>query len=501
MKKNKLKKIKDYLKIFLFGITFFTFCKGEKLFNIQKTLPMFTGEKSPSIIAFSPGKEELNVSPDSKIQIIFNKFMNLDKCKEAFSISPPLEGRFVTSPNSLEFIPSQRFASKYYTYRINKNCEDMEGIDLENVFSSSFTVSENMNTPKVASILVSGGDDNTCNSNLGETLNIINYSPVNICANSKIQITFTHKMDTERTLSKIYFTPSINYNHSWNDNTILTIIPDGNLSRGQKYNIIFDKEIRSIEGLNMSASQTSSFTVNSESLPTINSIKAFSGSLIDCKENRFIEVELLNQDIINICNGTSLNNSIRVYFSEEMDTSSLIGNISFFPNYNNSFIWTDSNRTLIIKGDEEFLIDKRYIITFYQGIKSSSGKNLKNNYQVSFKAGGEISNPEVQAFGIASQNCPDSFPGIGSGSGGDWNLNSCFWDKEKAILSPSNYLFRSGDDGSGSYNSNLSCSDINTDNFKVIFDSYMDTLSVISSVKLYRNSPPTTNIKLTNWLM
>lgn len=104
--------------------------------------------------------------------------------------------------------------------------------------------------------------------------------------------------------------------------------------------------------------------------------------------------------------------------------------------------------------------------------------------------------PFVQAIGLESQICSDSYPGKGSSIGGDWNLNSCFWDSEIPLLPASQYKFRGGDTGNGSPGNSSDCSDKTTDNFKIIFSEYMDPASTVQAVKLRKISVPPSNILL-----
>ncbi len=109
-----------------------------------------------------------------------------------------------------------------------------------------------------------------------------------------------------------------------------------------------------------------------------------------------------------------------------------------------------------------------------------------------------IKNPVVQAIGLESQGCSSTYPGTGSLTGGDWNLDKCFWDNSLPVLQSVKYLFRGGDSGGGSVGSSISCADNKTDNFKIIFSEYMN-LSTVQSFRLKRNSPPASNILLSSW--
>ena len=108
--------------------------------------------------------------------------------------------------------------------------------------------------------------------------------------------------------------------------------------------------------------------------------------------------------------------------------------------------------------------------------------------------------PFVQAVGVESQICGETYPARGSSSGGDWTMGLCYWDSSLPILTPDKYRFRGGDDGSGIVGSANACADVITDNFKIVFSEYMNPASSVLGVKLKRNSPPASNPLLSSYL-
>lgn len=124
-----------------------------------------------------------------------------------------------------------------------------------------------------------------------------------------------------------------------------------------------------------------------------------------------------------------------------------------------------------------------------------SGGDLVTPLTLTFNVG-ETVVPAVQAVGLESQGCSNTYPGTGSASGGDHTLGSCWWDSGLAVLSPTNYEFRGGDDGTGGPTLTNACTpDVTSDNFRVIFSQYMDPATTANAITLTRLSGTSTQIR------
>lgn len=144
------------------------------------------------------------------------------------------------------------------------------------------------------------------------------------------------------------------------------------------------------------------------------------------------------------------------------------------------------------------LTSRSYRMTMTKGCEDEEGRDLVDEYNAQFSVGssiGPIANG-VQAVGLESQGCPNTWPGTGSFSGGDHTIGSCWWDSSLRVLSPSAYTLRGGDDG---LTAASSCVDRNTDNIRVIFDRYMDINVTIGAITLQRTSPPIASTRLSSW--
>lgn len=130
-----------------------------------------------------------------------------------------------------------------------------------------------------------------------------------------------------------------------------------------------------------------------------------------------------------------------------------------------------------------------YTATLSKDCEDLDGRDLEREFTTSFAVGQGIT-PAVQAVGLASQACSATFPGVGSATGGDHTLASCWWDSSLSILSPTNYEFRG----------NSACADAATDNIRVIFNAYMNPGVTINAITLTRQSPPFSTVRKATWL-
>lgn len=135
--------------------------------------------------------------------------------------------------------------------------------------------------------------------------------------------------------------------------------------------------------------------------------------------------------------------------------------------------------------------------------EDKEGRDLQVPYSASFTvgAGGVQSQPTIVAVGLESQGAGCSVLGsVGSASGANWTSSTCFWDSTLPILGPSSYQFQGGDNGTGTPGNFVNaCADVNTDNFILIFNNYMNPSSTVNAITLTRLSPPPSSMRLATW--
>lgn len=480
--------------------------------NFESVFTFLGDSSSPRIISAVPGMGDSSLPREQKITVLFDKPMNINSCVQSFSLVPPVQGFYELSDFSMTFIPSNLFSYGSYTYNIIKNCEDKDGNDLRDVFSATFTIGEPAiagTFPAITSINVASGTEAECNSGSASSSNFLTESIENACMGNpnvnRIRIIFDRPMDKVSTIGAVSISPNFNYTNSWESETSLVLIPDTPFPDRVRVNVNVSTLAQDAQGIRMQLPIAASYRVGTANLvPRITSIFVSQGNLTDCAGGLGAPIDITSNDITNGCLGNPNSNNIAINFSREMNTSVTQSSLQVVPPISGNRVWSNNNQTLTIQPDSKLNFGTRYSITVTTQALSAENIPFSNLASHNFVAGGLLDEaPFVQAIGVSSQGCANSFPGTGSPSGGDWTMGSCFWDNSLPVLSPSAYHFRAGDQGTGSSGgppySPLSCLDVNTDNFKIIFSNYMDLNSTVNAVRLNRISPPVTIIQLATW--
>ncbi|MCR1795523.1 Ig-like domain-containing protein [Leptospira sp. id769339] len=282
----------------------------------------------------------------------------------------------------------------------------------------------------------------------------------------------------------------------------LEFTPSENLSNGS-YTVKITKNCEDEKGHDLKNVFSLVFGVGSmpgggTTSPSISSIQVQQGTLAACNAGTGTNLDIIANDVTNACLGTaSSRNPVVITFSEAMDTAKTTLAVS--ASFSGDFDWSGGGTILTITPDVPFVYGTRYNVNISTSAESTLGYSMSTAVTSSFVAGAITGPPTVQAIGVESQGCASSFPGVGSATGGDWTLGSCYWDSSLAVLSASSYYFRGGDDGSGASASTAACSDVATDNFKIIFSNYMNPTTTASAVRLQRLSPPLTTVRMATY--
>lgn len=476
--------------------------------NLGSLLTFVDNDGSPRIVFASPAMGERNLERNVSISVLFSKSMNITSCVQSFTITPSTLGFFDLSALSLKFTPSNLLPYGSYTYSITKNCESTDGIDLKDVFSVNFSVGEAAtagSNPQILGIFVSAGTVLECNTGSALRVNILNSDYTNVCmgnpAVNEIEILFDRAMDQSTVIAAFQLNPNLSANFNWSSSTILRIVPDRPLNGNTRYSLSIGASATDLLGNRLLSPVFKSFLVGTENLvPNIASLTVASGTLADCLSGIGINSNLLVTPVTNACLGNPINNTFIFDFDRAMNRTITESAISISPSITGTFVWSLADTRLTFTPDARLIYGNRYTININKSAISANEINLSQNLSYSFIAGGAIGDaPIIQAVGVASQGCANSFPGTGSATGGNWVSPQCFWDSSLPILSPSSYYFRAGDDGTGDLNLPDACADVNTDNFKLIFSKYMDTNTTLNAVRLRRISPPSTIVQLSSW--
>ncbi|WP_244279893.1 Ig-like domain-containing protein [Leptospira brenneri] len=363
--------------MFCLGLVFFG-CSS-KFGSLEDWLGVLNGEKTPTVLSFTPNAEAQNVDPKTTVSIVFSHPMSIESCVSAFSLEPQVRGSFETSEISIKFTPKEELTSGGYIVRLTKQCEDKSGKDLDRVYTVPFRIGE--------------------------------------------------------------------------------------------------KEI--------------------PEAPVIEEISIYTGTETECLAGGMITNILLG-DVTPGCTGIPGPAPIQVRFSKPMNPSEVNLGLRMEPSISYRIEWENPSQIRILP-DSLFLPNTRYYIFFPAGIHSLDGVALEESFRKDFLVG-NVSDPAVIGFGLESQNCGLGIQEIGSITGARWDSATCFWSEGLPILSPHSYQFRGGDDGTGDSGISSACADVNTDNFRIFFNQFMDTTSVIGATRFSKISPPSTNIRLSTWV-
>ena len=446
----------------------------------------------------------------NKIVFQFNEPMDTVSVQSGILMTPNIFGVYSWSAGNtvLTFTPDSAYtANTRYSFGIASSVKNASGTSIGAVAPFSFLVNPEIPPPSLTSVTLTTGTTSNCVPLTGTvSSDILSYFVNDACTGAvtrnSIQFSFSEAMDTAPTQSGISFSPSVTGVYSWSaGNSVLIFTPDSAFNSDTRYTISFSSLVKSSWKVGMNPISPLSFKTNpSPPAPTVVSMTVTAGTVSACMNLvGTADMDILTNSVPNACIGTVFRNPILISFSEPMDSASVLSALSFSPNFSHSTVWNGIKTVFTVIPDTAYPFGTRMSLAVNTLAKSQSGISLSSPVTGSFVVGAVSSTPKVQSVGLKSQSCPNSAPGVGSAVGGDWNLGSCFWDNSLPMLGQSSYIFRSGDTGSGFSGSANSCADADSDNFRIIFDSYMDTSQVMNHVRLDRISPPFTTIRLANW--
>ncbi|TGK05452.1 hypothetical protein EHQ53_17625 [Leptospira langatensis] len=478
--------------------------------NLLKADP-FVGETEPPKVIFSnPTTGEQNLPTSQSFSVGFSRVMNINSCQLAFTISPSTPGFFTnTAGLVLTFTPSAALNAGTYTFNLTKSCEDPNGMDIQNPFSASVAIGTSTGSlgsnPTISGMYVYAGTSSACNTSNAALTDFLNGNVQNACmgnpSQNQILINFSRPMNPQTTNSAITISPNVPGSYTWTSNTILTITPDSAFALNQRYTVIVGAQATDQNNIALKQAVQSSFYVGSGNAnPGVTSMTVLSGSQAGCQAGIGTATNFLTSTVNNACVGNPTNNTITFNFTTPMDQQSTQNAISLSPSIPGSFSWSNGNQTLTLASDSTLNFGTRYDVGVSTSAQSSGLIPMQQAVVGSFVAGALNPAPIVQAVGLASQigapGCSQTYPGTGSSTGGDWNLGFCWWDSSLPVLSPSSYKFRGGDDGTTTA---ASCADKTTDDFRLIFNNYMDQGTTVNAVSLSRVSGTSTVIRLSTW--
>lgn len=415
-------------------------------------------------------------------EFVFSKNMDQNSTAQAFSISPSVSG-FIswTSATTMRFVTTQSLTpSNQYTITINTGARDTGGTSIESNFIRFFNTSTTGGFLALNSISLFTGGISVCQSGSGILTNTISSVVNSACTGNPITnpilFTFSQPLNQSTVNNGISFSPSISGFFSFPASNQAQFNPDTGLQFGRRYSITVSPSVQNSSGRGLQNSSNSSFVVGAldTTAPTVIGVdfeQSDDGDGCVGTPN-----DLVNQNngasVTNICN----NRPLLIHFSEPMDSSSITNSISISPFINLSF--SASGNDLTVTPVPSFSSNELYTLTISTNAKDLAGNSLSSSFIIQFRI--RDNSPKIVAIGVASQsNClnftSNSF--LGSTTGGNWTLATCFWSEGMQVLSPTSYRISPGGVSACPANSN-------TDDIRIIFNQSMNPVNTVNAVSM-----------------
>ncbi|MGE8721845.1 Ig-like domain-containing protein [Leptospira terpstrae] len=337
----------------------------------------------------------------------------------------------------------------------------------------------------------------------GDSPRVLMLSPTsdstNVDPKTNISFAFSHPMSIQSCVTAFSLEPPVRGSFETSEIT-LKFSPKEELPSGG-YIVRLTKQCEGKDGKDLDRVYNIPFRVGDKenpSPPALTSVFVLTGTEEECLAGG-IPVGIHLSNVSSACSGVPGPPPIQVQFTKPMNQTEVSLGLRIEPNISYRLEWESPTQFRILL-DTVLLPETRYHIQFPAGLRSLDGEELTATIRLGFLVGMDGNDPEVIGFGLESQNCGLGIQELGSIAGSRWDSLTCFWSRGLPMLSPNFYQFRGGDDGTGGSLSSQACADVNTDNFRIMFNQYMDTSSVIGATRLSKISPPSTNIRLSTWV-
>ena len=455
--------------------------------------PIVGEDLQPMVVAASPAPGQKGVARTEKIQIAFNTDINSQKCTAAFSIQPSVTGLFEVAGSMMVFTPSEPLNFGTYVYSLSKNCEGLNGRDIDPAYTASFYVGGDATGvgigtyPAVSSIRAATGSAALCGAGGGIITELLGTNISSVCTGnpsvSPIIITFSEPMVSATVESAFTITPSADGAFTWDGSfSTLTFTPDALLTFGQRYDLSISTLAEDTQGSTMEYPALTSFVAGTLDFtaPTITSVdleQSINGSADACVAPANDSSLVASGSATEVCVTVPL----VINFSENMSQTDTANAISFSPSISASYAWTAANQLTITPLGTGLDSNLTYTMTISTAASDLAGNSLQSDFGISFDT--EDVTPRIHALGLASHGAGcNSYPVTNGGQVNNWSAGNCWWREGQTILGPSNYTFRGG---------NSACaSDSTTDNIRIIFSRPMDPGATIGALSVRRLSAP-----------
>lgn len=316
----------------------------------------------PKILETYPANLSVGVSPDTAIRVRFSEEMDKPITEEAFRLASnadSVSGAFSWSGTTLHFTPSRPLKDgNVYELTITSKAEDSAGNNLQDSFSSSFTVGNDTVKPELLSYNPSHGSQG-------------------LPQNQTIVLTFSEPVSTVSLLEGVTISPVVTGDFT-SDSTgkVITFTPHYNLDLSTNYTVTVTNAVTDLSGNALLNEESFTFTIGSDFVkPSVSSAQSgtamFTNNLLASGVSRFAPVIIL--------------------FSEVMSTSSILDSISISPTTLTSYSFAtigappNEQTQLTINFPQNLNSETEYTLSVPDSITDTSNNALDSTYTFKFK--------------------------------------------------------------------------------------------------------------------
>ena len=411
--------------------------------------PPDTLEDNPEILRSVPAPGQTGVQKDQPIILEFNKKIDEQKCIASFNIQPPLTGIFKKEGVVMTFTSSTRFVGgTTYIFTMSQDCEDTEGRDLKEAYSSSFAVGAEISPPSVVAVRGRRNVTGCLATDPFETIADFQtdvYNSTDFCEATPVEIRFSEPMDRSSVEGNFNVAPSMIGAFQWSESdSVMRFVPKDNLQNGVTYVFTLGRGGRDKAENNLVDAIAFSLTVGAESeKPQIVIQDGYiqgnaGGTGPDCTVANAMLASIANpvtglRNLNGVCTDSiqglgNRNTPILVYFSEDMDISTADAAFDIRPAINGIKSWSNdaTGRCGLTQGNcgggsslltftpiASWTPSTTYTVTLGGAAEDISGNTLSQNHSFSFTVGVDNTPPTMD---FASALCADALCGVPAAS-------------------------------------------------------------------------------------
>ena len=291
----------------------------------------------PKVVSHVPSVGATGVSRTTTINVTFSEPMNRSLTEAAFSINGSVSGTFSWNlgNTTMTFTPNSPLAySTGYNVTITTAAKSMQGQNMLSTYSWNFTTEQEPSTtwPYVVS-------------------HVPGISATGVPVATTIVVNFSEPMDQASAQSAFSINGSVSGSLNWLNASAMMFTPASPLSYLAGYSVTISTAARDLEGQNMTAPYSWSFTT--EQRPTVISTVPPSNEV-----------------------NVPLTTTVQVTFSEPMDRISTQGAFSINGSVAGVFSWNPGNTTLTFTPSSSLANSTVYNVTLTSAAKSVEGDGL-----------------------------------------------------------------------------------------------------------------------------